>query len=81
MKVKVLVSQSCLVLCDPVSLPGSSVLGILQARYWRELPFPLPGDFPHPEIESGRLALQADHLPSDPPEKLSVQRFHGNPVF
>ena len=34
MKVKVLVTQLCLTLCDPMaySLPGSSVLGILQAR-------------------------------------------------
>ena len=33
-KVKVLVSQSCLTLCDPAdcSAPGSSVHGILQAR-------------------------------------------------
>ena len=33
-KVKVLVVQSCLVLCDPMdcSPPGSSVYGILQAR-------------------------------------------------
>ena len=30
-KVKVLVDQSCLTLCDP-SLPGSSVHGILQAK-------------------------------------------------
>ena len=34
MKVKVLVAQSCLTLCDPLdcSLPGSFVHGILQAR-------------------------------------------------
>ena len=34
MKVKVLVAQSCLTLCDPMdySLPGSSVHGILRAR-------------------------------------------------
>ena len=34
MKLKVLVAQSCLTLCDPMdcSLPGSSVYGILQAR-------------------------------------------------
>ena len=38
------VTQSCLTLCDPVdcSPPGSSVLGILQARTL-ELPFPSPG--------------------------------------
>ena len=34
MKVKMLVAQSCLTLCDPMdcSVPGSSVHGILQAR-------------------------------------------------
>ena len=33
-KVKVLVTQSCLTLCDPMdcSSPGSSIHGILQAR-------------------------------------------------
>ena len=42
-KVKVLVTQSCLTLCDPVdcSPPGSSVHGILQARIleWVAIPF------------------------------------------
>ena len=35
-KVKVLVTQSCPTLCDPMncSLPGSSVHGILQVRIW-----------------------------------------------
>ena len=28
------------------SLPGSSVHGILQAKYWSGLPFPPPGDLP-----------------------------------
>ena len=32
MKKVVLVTQLCLTLCDPLSLPGSSVHGILQAR-------------------------------------------------
>ena len=41
--VKVLVTQSCLTLCDPMdySLPGSSAHGILQARIleWVAIPF------------------------------------------
>ena len=41
--VKMLVVQSCLILCDPMdfSLPGSSVHGILQARIleWVAIPF------------------------------------------
>ena len=43
MKVKVLVTQSCLTLCDPIdcSPPDSSVHGILQARIleWVAIPF------------------------------------------
>ena len=43
-KVKVLVAQSCPTVCDPMdcSLPGSSVLGILQARIleWVAVPSP-----------------------------------------
>ena len=43
MKVKVLVAQSCLMLCDPVdcSPPGSSVHGIMQARIleWAAISF------------------------------------------
>ena len=43
MKVKVLVAQSCLTLCNPVdcSLPDSLVRGILQARVleWAAIPF------------------------------------------
>ena len=39
---RVLVTQSCPILCDPMdySLPGSSVLGILQARIleWIDIP-------------------------------------------
>ena len=42
-KVKVLISQWCPSLCDPMdcSLPGSSVHGILQARIleWVAIPF------------------------------------------
>ena len=43
LKVKVLVAQSCPILCDPMdcSPPGSSVHGILQARTleWIAIPF------------------------------------------
>ena len=48
------VAQSCLILCDPVdcSPPGFSVHGILQARYWSQLPFSTPGELPDPEMEA-----------------------------
>ena len=53
------------VFCDPVdcSLPGLSVHRISQAKYWSGLPFPPPGDLPHPGIEPASPALQADSLP------------------
>ena len=52
-KVKALVVQLCPTLwhimdCSP---PGSSVHGVLHARYWNALPFSTPGDLPHPGIE------------------------------
>ena len=38
-------------------------------EYWSGLPFPSPGDLPNPGIEPGSPGLQADSLPSEPPEK------------
>ena len=49
--------------CSP---PGSSVHGILQARYWSGLPCPPHEDLPDPGINpasSVSPALQADSLP------------------
>ena len=53
--------------CDPIdySPPGSFVHGVLQARYWSELPFPSPGDLPDTGIEPEFPALQADSLPTE----------------
>ena len=53
--------QSCLTLCDPrdSSPPGSSVSGILQARILEWLPYPPPGDLPHPGIELASLTSPA----------------------
>ena len=64
-------TQSCPTLGDPVdcSPPGSSIHGILQARYWSGLPFPSPGDLPDPGIEPRSPSLQADALTSEPPRK------------
>ena len=66
-----LVAQSCPTLrflmdCGP---PGSSVRGILQARILEGLPCPPPGDLPNPGICAKSPTLQADSLPSEPPEK------------
>ena len=43
--------------------------GILQADYWRGLPFPSPGDLPDLGIKRWFLALQADSLSPVPPRK------------
>ena len=43
-------------------------MGFSRQEYWSGLPFPSPGDLPNPEIEPGSPSLEADTLPSDPPE-------------
>ena len=45
--------------CNPVdcSLPASSVYGISQTRILGRLPFPSPGDLPHPGFKSESPAL------------------------
>ena len=56
---------SCVWLCNPMdcSPSGSSVNGISRQEYWSRLPFPSPGDLPHPGIKPASPALQADSLP------------------
>ena len=73
---KVLVDQSCLILCDPMdcSPPGSSVHGISQKEYWSGLPFHSPENFPDPGIEPGSPTLQADSLSSELPGKPKRER-------
>ena len=67
----VLVAQSHLTLCNRMdcSPPGSSVHVFLQARNWSGKPFPSPGDLPDRGIKPRSSTLQADSLPSEPPEK------------
>ena len=40
-------------------------------EYWSGLPFPSPGDLPHPGIKPGSPALPVDSLLSEPPGKPS----------
>ena len=58
------VTQSCPTLCDPMdcSLPGSPAMEFSRKEYWSGLPFPSPGDLPHPVIEAGSPALWAEAL-------------------
>ena len=44
-------------------------MGFSRQGYWSGLPFPPPGDLPNPGIKPRYRALQADSLPSEPPEK------------
>ena len=46
-------------------------VGFSRQEYWSGLPFPSPGDPPDPGIEPRSPTLQADALPSEPPEKPS----------
>ena len=53
-----------------LSLPGSSVHGIPQARiHCSGLPCAPPGDLPNPGIKPRAPPLQADSLPFEPPGK------------
>ena len=49
--------------CSP---PGSSVHGISRARLLSGLPFPSPGYYPDPEIETGFPELQANSFTTKP---------------
>ena len=84
-KVKVLASQSCPTLWDPMdcSLPGSQSLEFSRQEYWSGLPFPSPVYPPDPGIEPRSLELQADSLPSEPLGKLfnDMQFFYLEPYF
>ena len=68
---KVLVAQSCLILCDSMdrSSPGFSVHGLLQVRLLEWIAIPFARGFPDQGIEPGSLALQADSLLSEPTGK------------
>ena len=44
-------------------------MGFSMQEDWSRLPFPSPGNLPDPGIEPKSPRLQADSLPSEPPEK------------
>ena len=46
-------------------------MGFSRQEYWSGLPFPSPGDLPHPRIEPGSPELQGDSLPSEPTRYLA----------
>ena len=73
---KVLLTQSCHFSSIDCSLPGSSVQGFSRQEYCSGLPFPFPGDLPHPGRSPRNphllclLHLQVDSFPLVPPGKL-----------
>ena len=72
----VLVTQSCLTLCNPHTVAHQASLSMEFSRqeYWSGLPFPSPRYLPNIGIKTGPSALQADSLPS---ETLGTQSIRG----
>ena len=58
-----------------VAHQASPSMGFSRQGYWSGLPFPSPGDLPHPGIEPRSPALQADAFPSEPPGKSQFDAF------
>ena len=74
-KVKVLVTQSCLMLSDPLNCnpPGcSSIHWTFQARTLEWFAISFSKGSSQPRTEPWSLALQADSLPSEPPGKPQI---------
>ena len=68
-KVKALVAQSCLPLCDSMDCSPSGSMRFPRQEYWSRLLFPPAGDLPDPGIKLRSPALQADSLPTELPWK------------
>ena len=70
------VVQSCLTLCNPLTVayqvPPS--IGFSRQDSWNGLPFPSPGDLPDPGIKlRSSPTFQADALTSEPPGSHKVK--------
>ena len=68
---KVLITQSCPALCDPMDCSPPALLSMEFSRqeYQSGLPFSSPANLPNLGIEHGSRTLQADSLPTEPPGK------------
>ena len=73
------VAQSCLTLCDPMDCSSQVALsmGSSMQECWGGLPFPSPGDLPHPGIKPESPALHTSSLLSEPQGKpfITLQEF------
>ena len=74
-KGKVLVAHSCPALCNPMdcSPPGSSVHGMLQARILEWVAISYSRGSYQPRDWAWFSCMQADSLPSEPPQKQSLK--------
>ena len=54
-------------------------MGFSRQEYWSGLPFPFSGHLPNPGIEPRSPVLQADSLPSEPPEKVESKGLYLEP--
>ena len=50
------------------SMDCTSAMEFSRQEYWSGFPFPSPGNLPNPGIEPRCPELQADSLPSEPPD-------------
>ena len=64
-RMKVLVAQLYMILCNPWTVAHQAALSMefSKQEYWSGLSFPSPGDLLNPGIEAGSPALQADSFP------------------
>ena len=74
------VCVSCSVVFDSLRPHGLYIacqaplsMGFSRQEYWSGLPVSSPGDLPDPGIEPGSSTLQADSLPSEPPDDKNRQ--------
>ena len=75
-----LVTHSCPTLCDPMDCSPPGSMEFSRQESWSGLPFPSPGDLPHPGIQPGYPALQADSLLSEPPGGSKLAALHTAPA-
>ena len=61
---RVLVTQSCLTLCNPMAVARQAPLSLefFRQEYWSGFPFPAPMDLPNPGIKPTSPALQVNSL-------------------
>ena len=53
-------------------------IGFFGQEYWSGLPFPSPGNLPHPGIELRSPVLQVDSLASEPPVFGYIEQYKSN---